>query len=209
MFNLEPADIILSLNTRGDLFSRVKRWAIGLFDHIFMYMGELGVIKEGYSGELLNVPMLFESDGRGVVLGSLSSRYGEQVVVMRITELRLKPRSRGIDKAFHMEHISKLLQEAIKLASDRQAYYDYFCVVHSIIPRIIYEKLGIPLELIPGWLRYQRDPYQICSEAILEISTRAGIPFLRDDIVPLPGDFFDSPVLKPVWEGELNESIVK
>lgn len=194
-FELEPADIVLTINTGEDSFSRVKRWAIGPVDHVYMYMGRLGLLKSGYSGEILNVPMIFESNGRGAVLGSLTNRYGEQVVVIRIWE------------SWKMEK-GLLLNEAIKLAGDPQAYYDYLCIGRSLIPRIIYEKLGVPLWLIPEPLRYQRDPWQICSEAILEISIRAGIPLLRDDIVPLPGDFFSSPILRPVWSGELSEELV-
>jgi len=224
MFNLEPADIVLTISTGEDLFSRVKRWAIGPAFHVFMYMGRLVLLRDGYSGEVFNVPMIFESNGRGVVLGSLSRHYGEQVIVMRITEsweLYTLPSTHITKTSAHLhgkkgywtgqpctqyrEHIPQLLNEAIKLAGDPQAYYDYLCVARSIIPRIIYEKLGVPLWLIPEPLKYKRDLYQICSEAILEISIRAGIPLLRDDIVPLPGDFFNSPKLRLVWAGELSD----
>ncbi|GAJ16420.1 unnamed protein product, partial [marine sediment metagenome] len=39
------------------------------------------------------------------------------------------------------------LEEAIKLASDPQSYYDYLCIVKFAIPRLIFEKLGLPMPL--------------------------------------------------------------
>ncbi|GAJ23790.1 unnamed protein product, partial [marine sediment metagenome] len=99
------------INDRNDPFSRVRRFLAGPFEHVFMYMGRLGLIRDGYSSEMWNVPMLFESYGRGACLRSLSERYGQEVVVMR-----LKSES-------DRKRIPRVLEEAIKLASDSQSYY--------------------------------------------------------------------------------------
>ena len=134
--------------------------------------------------------MIFESMGRGVSLRMLSDRYGQEVLVIRLTKYKRR--------------ISQVLREAIKLASDERSYYDYFCVVKYIIPRIIWEKLHLPLGKMP--LAWHRDSRQICSEALLEICLRAGVPVLPDGVAPLPGDFVtDSGLLVEVGTGSLSE----
>ncbi|GAI47895.1 unnamed protein product, partial [marine sediment metagenome] len=136
-FKLEPVDILININKGKDPFSVVKRGALGNpYEHVLMYMGRLGIERGGYiSSYGLTVPMLFESNGRGVVLQSLSNRYGQEVVVMRLKSEHDRRRA---------PHV---LDEAIKLASDTQAYYDYLCIVKYAIPRLICEKLGIPMPL--------------------------------------------------------------
>ncbi|GAI27271.1 unnamed protein product, partial [marine sediment metagenome] len=114
-FKLEPVDILVNVDRDKDPYSIAKRWLMGPYDHVFMYMGRLGLLREGYSSEVWNVPMLFESSGRGVVLQSLSNRYGQEVVVMRLKSEQDK------------ERIPYVSEEAIKLASDPQSYYDYLC----------------------------------------------------------------------------------
>jgi len=190
-FRLEPADILVCVNDRNDPFSRVNRWAAGPFEHVFMYMGKLGLIVNRRQRRILRFPMLFESYGRGAALRSLSERYGQQVVVLRLFTEQSK--------------IPRVLEEAIKLASDNQAYYDYLCIVRFAIPRLICEKLGLPMPL-----KYHRDPWHICSEAVNEVFIRGGIPdLLYLEGVPLPGDFVsDSLLLKQVWAGSLSEELV-
>jgi len=190
-FRLEPADILVCVNDRNDPFSRVNRWAAGPFEHVFMYMGKLGLIVNRRQRRILRFPMLFESYGRGVSLRSLSERYGQQVVALRLISEQGK--------------IPRVLEEAIKLASDNQAYYDYLCIVRFAIPRLICEKLGLPMPL-----KYHRDPWHICSEAVNEVFIRGGIPdLLYLEGVPLPGDFVtDSLLLKEVWAGSLSEELV-
>jgi len=191
-FKLEPGDILVTINNRTDPFSRVKRWLAGPFEHVFLSMGKLVLQGTGHTSSLLtSVPMLFESYGRGVCLRSLSERYGQEVVVLRLISEHSK--------------IPRVLEEAIKLASDPQSYYDYLCIVQFAIPRLIFEKLGIPLAL-----KWHRDPAMICSEACAEVFIRGGIPdLLLLEGVPLPGDFVsDSLLLKQVWAGILTEEIV-
>ncbi|MBA7560649.1 hypothetical protein ES708_02278 [subsurface metagenome] len=194
-FKLEPADVLVQVITGNSPYNVIKRSALGNpYEHVFMYMGRLGLSREGYSSSyLLNVPMLFESAGRGVVLQSLSNRYGEEVVVMRLMS--------------EHDRIGRVLEEAVKLASDPRAHYDYLCIVKYILPRLICEKLGLPMPL-----RWHRDPWHVCSEAIFEVFYRAGL----EDILfggyapPLPGDFVsDSLLLKEVWRGKLSEDVVK
>lgn len=195
-FRLSAGDILVNVNNRKDLFSRIKRWAMnGPYEHVFMYMGRLGIERSGYiSSYGWTVSMLFESAGRGVVLQSLSNRYGQQVVVMRL-------------KSEHdRKRLPYVLDEAIKLASESQAFYDYLCIVKYILPRLICEKLGLPMPL-----KWHRDPWHICSEAVFEVFYRAKLvdillPYCRP---PLPGDFVtDSLLLEQVWAGRLSEELV-
>ncbi len=188
-FGLEPGDVLVNVNRRNDPFSRVKRWLAGPYEHVFLYLGAIDFAP--LDKPPLRVPLLFESNGRGVVLQSLSNRYGQEVVVLRLIS--------------DHDKIPRVLEEAIKLASDPQAYYDYSIIALHIIPKIILEKLHLPIPL-----KYQRDERMICSEACWEVFIRGGIPdLLYLEGVPLPGDFVtDSLLLKKVWAGSLSEELV-
>ncbi|MBA7680289.1 hypothetical protein ES703_88603 [subsurface metagenome] len=182
-FKLQPGDILVNVNSGSDPWSRIRRWGLSSpYTHVFLYLGTFAI--KGYTME---IPFLFESNGRGVVLRSLSERYGEQVVVMR-----LKPEFR--------DRLVAILNEAINLASDLQAVYDYTCIPLHIIPRILHEKLGIPIAL-----KYQRDEKMVCSEAVAEIYWEASAPVLPKNVVPLPGDFVElSSILSEVNRGKLS-----
>ena len=190
-FKLQPADILVNVNSEKDLLSRLKRWAIGPYSHVFLYMGKVSLLTDWGLERIIKVPMLFESIGRGVCLRSLSERYGEQVVVMR---LKLYENRR---------QIPAVITQAIKLASDLQAYYDYSVIAWHIIPRIFFEKLHLSIPL-----KYQRDEKQICSEAVAEVFWRTEMNILPQDIAPLPGDFVESSLLEQVWYGKLSSEIV-
>ncbi len=180
---LRPGDILVNINTKTDPFSSAKRWLIGPYSHVFMYMGKLSFM-EGANP----VPFLFESNGRGVVLQSISNRYGQEVVVVRLVP-------------DYERYIPDILMEAIALASDMKAYYDYFCIIKYVLPRAILEKLHLPIPL--SW---QRDSRQICSEAVLEAFLGADVPVLPDNVVPMPGDFVtDSSLLEEIEVGVLSE----
>ncbi len=189
-FKLNSADILVNVNRRNDPFSRVNRWAAGPFEHVFMYLGKVRIITSSQQEKLLRFPMLFESNGRGVVIQALSNRYGQPVIVMRL-------------KSEYQGKIPRVLKEAVKLASDPQAHYDYTIIALHIIPKVILEKLHLPIPL-----KYQRDERMICSEAVLEVFLRARVPVLPRNIVPLPGDFVDSLLLEEVWAGILSEEVV-
>ena len=190
-FSLNPGDILVNVNRRNDLFSKVTRWVAGPYEHVFVYLGAIDFAP--LDKPPLRVPMLFESYGRGVCLRSLSERYSQEVVVMRLKAEADRKR------------IPRVLEEAIKLASDSQSYYDYLCIVRFAIPRLIFEKLGLPMPL-----KYHRDERQVCSEAVNEVFIRGGLPdllYLED--VPLPGDFVtQSVMLEQVWAGTLSEGAV-
>jgi len=191
-FKLESADILVTVNDRQDPFSVAKRWCVGPYNHVFMYLGEVGILVSRRQHRILRFPMLFESNGRGVVIQSLPNRYGQKVVVMRL-------------KSEHdRRRIPVILQEAIKLASDAKSYYDYYAIVRWVLPRILREKFHLPIPM--AW---QRDAYQICSEAVTEVLLRSSlIPFPYWD-VPLPGDFVtSSPLLEEVGRITLSADVV-
>jgi hypothetical protein len=192
-FRLQPGDILVNVNDRSDPYSVVKRWAVGPYEHVFMYLGRVGILVNHRRHRILRFPMLFESNGRGVVIQSLSNRCGQKVVVVRLKS------------EFDRKRIPRVLEEAVKLASDPQSYYDYLCVIRFVLPRIIFEKLGLPMPL--SW---HRDARQICSEAVYETFYRARlVNVLPRNVVPLPGDFVtDSPLLEQVWRGRLSEELV-
>lgn len=195
-FRLRSGDILININSGKDPWSVVRRWAIGEYSHVFMYMGTVALYATRRLVRLTRVPMLFESFGRGVCLRLLSDRYEQEVVVMR-----LKPE-------FGRRRIPLILEEALKLASDPRAYYDYLCVIKFILLRIIWQKLPLSLaQKMP--LSWHRDSRQICSEAVLEIYLRAGVPILDDDIVPLPGDFTESLLLEEIGRGKLSEKCLE
>ncbi|MBA7541788.1 hypothetical protein ES705_34104 [subsurface metagenome] len=192
---LEPGDILVNVITGNSLYNKIKRACLGNpYSHVFLYLGELGLFSTRAQRRIIRVPMLFESNGRGVVLRSLAERSGEKVVVMRLISEHDRRR------------ISRVLIEAIELASDLQSYYDYLGTVRWVLPRIICEKLGLPMPL--SW---HRDERQICSEAVFEVFYRARlVDILPANVVPLPGDFvFDSPLLEEVGVGELSESALQ
>jgi len=193
--HLEPGDILVTVNNRKDLLSRIKRWAMnGPYGHAFMYMGKVGILVSRRQPRILRFPMLFESSGRGVVLQSLSNRYGQEVMVMRLKS------------EFDRRRIPYVLQEAIKLASNPQSYFDYLCLIRFVLPRIICEKLGLPIPL-----KWHRDPWHICSEAVFEVFYRAKLVEILPPwcVPPLPGDFVtDSLLLEQVWAGSLSEELV-
>lgn len=190
---LESGDILVNINNRHDPWAMIKRWAIGPYEHVFMYMGKVGIQKEPTASFLIAIPMLFESNGRGVAIQSLSNRYGQKVVVLRLKSRHDKRR------------IPHVLDEAIRLASNPQSYYDYFAIARWVIPRILREKFHLPIPL--AW---HRDERQICSEAVFEIFYRAKLVDILPSncIPPMPGDFVtDSALLEQVWSGKLSENL--
>jgi hypothetical protein len=188
-FKLEPADILANVNDRIDPFSAAKRWLLGPYDHVFVYLGQMNIVV---AGKIIRHPMLFESNGRGVVIQSLSNRYGQEVVVMRL-------RSNG-----DRQKIPHVIEQAVALASDPQAFYDYQCIIQHVLPQLICQKLGLPIPL-----KYQRNRIMICSEAAAEIFWRAMIEIVPRDIVPLPSSFVESVLLLKAWRGKLSPEVVR
>ncbi len=48
-FKLEPADILVTVNNRKDPLSRLKRWAVGPYDHVLMYLGKVKLVRSYYT----------------------------------------------------------------------------------------------------------------------------------------------------------------
>ena len=194
-FKLEPADVLVQVITGNSPYNVIKRSALGNpYEHVFMYLGKVGILVSRRQPRILRFPMLFESNGRGVVIQALSNRYGQEVVVMRLIS------------EHDQRRIGRVLEEAVKLASNPQSRYDYLCIVKYILPRLICEKLGLPMPL-----EYHRDPWHVCSEGVFEVFYRAGLVdiLLAYCVPPLPGDFVsDSPLLEQVWKGKLSEELV-
>jgi hypothetical protein len=189
-FKLEPVDILVTINDRQNPYSVAKRWALGSpYDHVFMYMGQMSILVDNV---VLRHPFLFESNGRGVVIQSLSNRYGQKVVVMRLKS------------EYDRKRIPIILEEAIKLASEPGSYYDYYAIASGVLPRILREKFHLPLPI-----KYQRDARQICSEALNEIFLRALLTLFLYWDIPLPGDYVTgSLLLEEVQRGILSEDWV-
>lgn len=197
-FRLSHGDILVNVDRRNNPVSVIKRWLLGSpYDHVFIYMGQMSILV---NGTVLRHPILFESNGRGVVIQSLSNRYGQEVVVMRLKS------------EFDRRRIPWVLEEAIKLTSNPQSYYDYLCIVKYVLPELICKKLDALLPgdwVLPRPLKWQRDPWQICSEAVTEVFIRGGLPLLYLEDVPLPGDFvMETVLLEQVWAGILSEELV-
>ncbi len=186
-FKLAPVDVCVKINDRRDPFSSFKRWAMGSpYDHVFVNLGGMALLV---GPTLYTLPMLFESDGNGVIIDPLARRYGQMVAVMRLKA------------EFDRRRILYIIEEAIKLAQDPQAQYDYRCIAEYVLPRLLCQKLGLPVPL-----KYHRDRMMICSEAAFEIFYRAKlVDILRANCVPpMPEDFVtDSPLLEEVHRGIL------
>ena len=189
-FKLQQCDVVVNVNDRDDCLSRIKRWGVGPYSHVFLYLGQVGLYAYHKQPHLLRVPMLFESSGRGVCLRQLSERYGEKAVVMRLISEHDRRR------------IPYVLSAAIDLASDESARYDFICIPLNIIPRVFHEKFGMPIAV-----KYHRNEWHVCSEAVNEVFIRGRLPDILGPLCtpPLPGDFVvDSPLLDEVYRGILS-----
>lgn len=173
LIELKPCDVLVCINDRQDTFSKVKRWAMGRYEHVEMYLGV----------EFADIPILIESDNRGVVIQNVAHQDGRHVRAMR-------PGS-----------IQKLIRKAVEIASDSKSYYDWFGLIRFAAVRVLREKFG---KKYPLTYRYKRDPKMICSEAVAEIFWRNDIDVLPTDLTPVPADFADeSDTLSFVAEGKL------
>ncbi len=173
---MNPCDILVCINDRKDLFSRIKRWVMGRYEHVEMYLGD----------KFYDIPLLYESDNRGVVIQNVAHQRGRKVRVMRL-ELTVRKRAR-------------LVRTAVRIASDSRSYYDWIGLIRFAALRVLREKIHKNWSL----KLYQRDPKMICSEAVAEIFWRNKIDILPKDIVPVPADFAkDSQTLEFVAEGNL------
>lgn len=179
--SLEPCDLLVCLNDRKDLFSRIKRLAMGRYEHVEMYLGD----------RFYKIPLLVESDNRGVVIQNVAHQRGRHVRVMR-------PILLGKEKM-------KLIRTAVKIASDSRSYYDWWGLIRFAALRVLREKFG---RKRPLTYQYKRDPKMICSEAVAEIFWRNKVDILPKDLTPVPADFADeSSVLEFITEGRLLDDL--
>jgi hypothetical protein len=195
---LQTCDILLFINDKNDPISRLSRWAIGQYSHVAMYLGKYTFVS---GTKTFDIPLVYESRGRGAYIASLLPQTGMLVAVMRVI-------------AFYPGQMEGLLNTAFAVAADEKSFYDYLSIVHSVLPRVIAEKLP----WLPLPVKYHRDIFLICSEAVAELWWRNHTLILPDDkfedgtivagSVPLPGDFAKSPNLKYVGQGKLMEDIV-
>jgi hypothetical protein len=202
---LQTCDIILWINEKNDPMNRISRWGIGPYSHVAMYLGNYPIAHGGNDSpyvSIFNVPLVYESRGRGVYISSLAPQTGAMVAVMRVI-------------AFYPAQMGGLLNTAFTIAADEKSFYDYLSIVHSVLPRVIAEKLP----WLPLPVKYHRDIFMICSEAVAELWWRNNSLILPDDkeeadgtisagSIPLPGDFAKSPMLKYMGKGKLMEDIL-
>ena len=177
MIKLEPYDVLLYVNEGKDWVSSFSRWAIGRYDHVAVYLGRF------------NVPMLYQSVGRGVSIQSLQPDTGKLVLIMR--------------PALTLSENISVFNAAIELASNPQSYYDYLAIVKFCVPLILKRKFP----WLPVSPNYKRDRAMICSEAAAECFWRGGVEVLPKDAIPLPSDFVTSPVLEIKGEGRILKDI--
>lgn len=173
MAKLRPCDILVYDNiAESKLLSFLAERIVGKYKHVAMYLGEF-----------CNVPMIYESNGRGVIVQSMLGHMGRNVVVMRPTIELMN---------------DKIFNEALRIASDQNSYYDFLAVGTSCVFRWLNERFNIPIPL-----KYHRDQFMICSEAIAEVFWRNDIEVVAYHKVPIPGDFIDSRYLEYAYEGKL------
>ena len=177
---LEPGDILVNVNTRQDLKSKIMRAASGEYEHVFIYVGKV-----------FNSPFLFESSTRGVCYKALSSRYGQCVEVLR-------PQLTKEDK-------EEVIKTSIEIGSLDTSSYDYKDIFIYAIPRILYRKFPSLQEHFP---MYVNDKQFICSEAVAECFYRNGYEIVPSNVIPLPEDFVYSDMVDKLGRISLSEKIV-
>lgn len=187
MLDFDSLDILITVNTKQDLFSKFKRWLMGPYDHVGVYLGPMGISEVP---ELF--PAVFESVGRGILIRDMRSWRGTTVVQMQLSASDLA------------EHERDILIGAIAMASEYGAYYDYPAIIKWAIPRIIMQKLKIPIPQT-----WKRDERHICSEAVYTLYDAAGVSFFPDTQIPLPEDFVKSPELFEADRGILKFDGIK
>lgn len=178
MITLYPADVLVYKNLNEDWFSKIKKWAVGEYDHVSMYLGA------GFDG----VPLIFESTPeQGSIIRDIKASSGRFVTVLRP---KISP-----------EVKRNLVLKSIDIASESYLY-DYISMLRSIIPRILNRKFGLNIPV-----KYMRDSFYICSESISEIYWSENIEVLPKEIVPLPQDFLYSDIFEIPGEGILYKEV--
>jgi hypothetical protein len=184
---LEDFDILVTVNDGHDPYHALKRWLMGPYDHVAMYLGPMYLRAQAVREQTPTLfPAVFESIKRGVIIRDLRS-WGpnKRVVVMRIPVLRLAEIEAG------------LAQKAVDLASESGSVYDYPAIFRWAIPRIILEKLNVE-----DCRRWRNDKRHLCSEAVYNL-VEPFYDILPDTMIPLPGDYVENGYLYNICEGYL------
>lgn len=166
----QPGDILL-LHGGDSPFDRLEKWALSSpFVHCMIYWMET---KRGLS-------LIIESVGKGVVIRPLLHYEGRKLRWLRHRDSDAGPRA---------------AKAAERIADRADSFYDYRAITRWVLPRLICQKLGLPMPL--SW---HRNRYFLCSELVAEAYLEAGYPLVPDDTVPLPGDFAESPKLESLGD---------
>lgn len=193
MFEFKPGDVIVYKLGKGDwgILRPLVRWLLGSpYYHVGLFFA---YTKRG-------LPLTIESVGRGVMIRSLLSHQGRDVKVMRWDTFYLS--SGGYD----FEEVGlKVAKAAERIADSSQSFYDYLCITQFVLPRLILEKLHLPMPL-----KWHRNPFYICSELTYQAYENAGyrLDYPPLGVVPLPGDFTQCRLLEKVWEGALGGTLL-
>ena len=170
-----PGDIILFRLSGWGLLNPLVRWLIGKYGHVAVF----------YAYTKRELPLCIESIGRGVLIRTLLASRGRKVAVYRW-------------KGEDAERVGlKVAKAAEHLADNPESGYDFFGIARFLLPRFLFERLGIPFE----W--YKADKRFICSELVWQAYKDAGYLILTDKVMPLPSDFAFEDKLEKIWEGKL------
>jgi hypothetical protein len=199
-----------------------------------MYAGHIKSVEITSDVDTDRLPMLIESNNKGVGLSKVSNRYGEYTKVMRL-------------KPDYQLYKPRLIDEGFDLCGTPSAYYNWLAYPEFIIPQLLLIKFHLD-NIIP--VNWHKSQYFVCSEAIWQICVNAGLPnilpgsyglaiaqmtsqavldyvdqkpeirsvmsmtkqeiqdaasILSLNMIPLPVHFLTSPMLDLVYEGVLGE----
>lgn len=209
---LEMLDTLVNINEGTSLKDKTYRWAIGPYNHVFVYLGRWDLqrnsktdppkknIKIGnfsfqpdvhFKERIYSAPLVTESVNRGRLPRLLSQRYGEKVKVMRLlpefSEEKLMVRA--------------MIMKAWELSGDLNAWYGYDDIISNVVPRMLNRKFGfkIPLRWIP-------DNSPICSGHTFDIFsvTNKRVLDIPRNMIPMPEDW----VLKNLIQYEAGEIVL-
>ncbi len=174
MVRLQPLDIIV-FELGNSLWDKIEKRALGNpYGHVGMFLG--GTWTEFY-----------EAAARGVLITPIQAQFGRKCVIMRP------------DKDFVGDKSDQVLENAMAIAGNYDAYYGFGDIQWFVLPRIFLEKLHLPIPL-----KYHRNKFMICSEAVAEAFWRADLNILPQNVIPMPADYITSQRLTIIWEGKLS-----
>ncbi len=176
---LQPLDILV-FELADSPWDKVEKWALGSqYEHVGIYLG--GKWHDFY-----------ESGARGTLITPIHNQFGKRCVVLRP------------DTDFIGNKADQVIANAKAIAGSYDAYYGWIDIQWFVLPKLMLTKLHLPIPL-----KYHRDKFMICSEAVAEAFWRASLDILPEDVIPMPADFIESLGLTIIWEGVLSSSELK